>query len=319
MQGQRRGDILAVIAAVHGSGPRPAGSIMLYVPGDGVFGSLSGGCVEDELIAQIERGEYDDSAATLLEYGISAAENERLGLPCGGYLRVVLRPLRADDAQDWLGPLTDLLGRRRCVELTLALADGAVTLRDLPRPTKAALDDQRLVFSLGPRERVLLVGAGHLSRVLARFALELDYEVFVTDPRAELLEEWRGQAGIHVRGGMPDDVVAALVEEGQLHVLTLTHDPRIDDMALMLALESSASYVGALGSVRTNRARMQRLRALGLSEEALGRLHAPVGLDTGSKTPAEIAISILAELVLFRRRGSTQRLRAGGDAGPAPP
>ena len=141
----------------------------------------------------------------------------------------------------------------------------------------------------------------------------------MTDPRAELLEEWRGQAGIHVRGGMPDDVVAALVEEGQLHVLTLTHDPRIDDMALMLALESSASYVGALGSVRTNRARMQRLRALGLSEEALGRLHAPVGLDTGSKTPAEIAISILAELVLFRRRGSTQRLRAGGDAGPAPP
>lgn len=299
---------LAVIGAVHGSGPRPAGSIMLYVPGHGLLGSLSGGCVEDELIAQIDAGAFDDTAATVLEYGITAEENERLGLPCGGFLQVVLKPLASADTV-WLEALLESLRRRACVRITLALDTGSTDVQDVDRPTPAELSSDTLSFVLGPRERLLLVGAGHLSRVLAHFALEVDYEVFVTDPRAELLDEWRDQPGIHVRGGMPDDVVAELVAEGQVHVLTLTHDPRIDDMALMLALESSATYVGALGSVRTNSARMERLRTLGLSEESLARLHAPIGLDTGSKTPAEIAISILAELVQFRRRGTTQRLQ----------
>lgn len=278
------------------------------------MGSLSGGCVEDELIAQIDRGDFEGGWFSVLEYGITAAENERLGLPCGGFLQVVLK--RLDIAADglWLTDLVALLRRRACAELSLTLVSGAVQLRELARPTPAVLTGTSLSFSLGPRERLLLVGAGHLSRVLARFALELDYEVFVTDPRAELLGEWRDQLGIHVREGMPDDVVAELLAEGQLHVVTLTHDPRIDDMALMYALESKAAYIGALGSVRTNSARLERLQTLGLSDAALARLHAPIGLDTGSKTPAEIAVSILAELVQYRRRGSTRCLAL--DAAP---
>ena len=299
---------LAIIGAVHGSGPRPPGSIMVYVRGSTLLGSLSGGCVEDELIAAIDRGEFDGTGPQLLEYGLSAAENERLGLPCGGFLKVLLRTLEASSDLGWLDELLGLLRRRACASISIGLQDGSVAVREVARATPAVLDDSALNFVLGPRERLLLVGAGHLSRVLARFALELDYEVFVTDPRAELLAEWEEQAGVQLREGMPDDVVGELLEQGQLHVLTLTHDPRIDDMALMFALESNARYVGALGSVRTNSARMERLRALGLTEDTLARLHAPIGLDTGSKTPAEIAVSILAELVQFRRRGTTRRI-----------
>lgn len=298
---------LAVIGAVHGSGPRPPGSIMLYVPGVGILGSLSGGCVEDELIARIDAGDFDEAVAPVLEYGLTAAENERLGLPCGGFLKVILLALREADAA-WLATLVEALRRRSTTELQVTLSTGAVAVSEVARATPADLGDETLRFTLGPRERLLLVGAGHLSRVLARFALEMDYEVFVTDPRAELLAEWEGERGVHLRGGMPDDVVGELLGEGQVHVLTLTHDPRIDDMALMFALESDAAYVGALGSQRTNTARMERLRTLGLSEEVLAKLHAPIGLDTGSKTPAEIAVSILAELVQFRRRGTTRRI-----------
>lgn len=301
---------MAVIGAVHGSGPRPPGSIMLYVRGGAVLGSLSGGCVEDELLAQIDRRDFDDAVAPVLEYGLTAQENERLGLPCGGFLRVVLRPLRLAVDEAWLGELIELLARRASVTVEVSLATGAVTLREVARTNPATLTDAALEFALGPCERLLLVGAGHLSRVLARFALELDYEVFVTDPRAELLAEWHDQEGIRLREGMPDDVVRELLCEGQLHVVTLTHDPRIDDMALMYALESDAAYIGALGSVRTQAARMERLRALGLEDHALARLHAPIGLDTGSKTPAEIAVSILAELIQYRRRGSTRRIAA---------
>ena len=202
---------LAVIGAVHGSGPRPPGSIMVYVRGGPPLGSLSGGCVEEELVAGIERGDFDGDPVHMLEYGLSAAENERLGLPCGGFLRVLLKPL--DDGADrgWLEMLLDLLRRRACAAIEVALDSGVTTVAEVARATPAALDDAALHFVLGPRERLLLVGAGHLSRVLARFALELDYDVFVTDPRAELLEEWRGQQGIQLRGGMPDDVVGELV------------------------------------------------------------------------------------------------------------
>lgn len=150
---------------------------------------------------------------------------------------------------------------------------------------------------------MLLVGAGQLAASVAELALGLDYDVLVCDPREEARADWRGPA-VPLIGGMPDDAVREYADDSESVIITLTHDPRIDDMALMQALESQAWYVGALGSLRTTAARRIRLQTLGIADAAIDRLHAPVGLDIGSKTPAEIALSILAELTRLRRRGT---------------
>ncbi len=149
--------------------------------------------------------------------------------------------------------------------------------------------------------RMLLVGAGQLSQSLAELAVAMDYEVVVTDPREKMLQQWAGP-DVTLMGGMPDDAVRHCCDDPHSIVITLTHDPRIDDMALMQALTSKAWYVGALGSQKTTQKRLLRLQQLDISEAQLASLHAPVGLDIGSKTPMEIAISIVAELTALRRK-----------------
>jgi xanthine dehydrogenase accessory factor len=145
------------------------------------------------------------------------------------------------------------------------------------------------------------VGAGQLAHKLAELGLAMDYEVIVTDPREQLLRQWEGPA-VDLVQGMPDDVIRERASDRHSVVITLTHDPRIDDMALMEALGTDAWYVGALGSQRTTEKRLARLRQLELSEAQVNRLHAPVGLDIGSKTPIEIAVAIMAQLTQLRRR-----------------
>ncbi|MCB1619083.1 MAG: XdhC family protein, partial [Pseudomonadales bacterium] len=166
-------------------------------------------------------------------------------------------------------------------------------------PTRLA--QQRLTQVFGPRYRLLLVGAGQIARYLAEMALALDFEVILTDPRPELLAAWNGPP-ITLAGGMPDDAVRHWADGANSAVVTLTHDPRIDDMALMEALNSSAFYVGALGSLRTSAQRRERLEQLDLPKSAIARLDAPIGLPIQSKTPPEIAISILAKLIQVRAR-----------------
>jgi xanthine dehydrogenase accessory factor len=151
--------------------------------------------------------------------------------------------------------------------------------------------------------RMLLVGAGQLAHKLAELGLAMDYEVIVTDPREQMLRQWEGPA-VDLVQGMPDDVIRARACDRHSVIITLTHDPRIDDMALMEALGTDAWYVGALGSQRTTRNRLERLRQLEIPEERIACLHAPVGLDIGSKTPIEIAVSIVAQLTLLRRKDS---------------
>ncbi len=293
---------LATVVAVHGSSPRPPGSMALFLPPGSQEGSLSGGCVEEELAASIRAGAFAGDTPTLLQYGVSAEENARLGLPCGGHLSVLLQRLQTDRDRAWLAEVVEALARRRVTRRQLDRRSGATTTSAEGRFTPLAFDDATLSQSFGPRQRMLLVGAGQLAASVAELALGLDYEVLVVDPREEARADWRGPE-VPLYGGMPDDAVREHADDDQSLVITLTHDPRIDDMALMEALESRAWYVGALGSRRTTEARLGRLRALGLSDEALARLHAPVGLDIGSKTPPEIAVSILAELTRLRRRG----------------
>ncbi len=291
---------LATVVAVHGSSPRPPGSLALFLPPGSQVGSLSGGCVEEELAEAIARSEFDDTHA-LLRYGVSADENARLGLPCGGHLLVLLQRLDSGD-DGWLSETLTAVEGRSNVERVTSLKDRSTLVERIERYREPRWQDDVLHQCFGPCQRLLLIGAGQLAASVADLALGLDYEVLVCDPRDDAREDWRGPA-VPLIGGMPDDAVRAHADDSMSIVITLTHDPRIDDMALMEALESQAWYVGALGSQRTTNERVTRLRALGLSGAALRRLHAPVGIDIGSKTPPEIAISILAELTRLRRRG----------------
>jgi xanthine dehydrogenase accessory factor len=291
---------LVTVVAVTGSSPRPRGALLACRADGQQAGSVSGGCVEEDLLQRLRAGDFDQRTARRVKYGVSAEENARLGLPCGGHLDLVVQRLDRADI-DWLNAALAAMGERRCVLRQLDLASGNTRLEDSEHFHDLEVDAQTLSQCFGPRYRMLLVGAGQLAASIAELALAMDYDVVVTDPRADTLAQWSGPEVTRL-GGMPDDVVREQAVDRFSVVITLTHDPRIDDMALMEALESEAWYVGALGSARTTAKRLDRLRALGIGETGIARLHAPVGLDIGSKTPLEIAVAVMAQLVQLRRR-----------------
>jgi xanthine dehydrogenase accessory factor len=289
---------LCTIVATYGSSPRPVGSLFACNNTGETTGSLSGGCVEEDLVARLMAGATDMDRAQILEYGVSAEENERLGLPCGGKLEVLVEPLD-QVALTHIQQLHVAVHERRYVCRKVDLASGARDLQPAQGYVPMAIEGQQLRHTFGPRYRMLLIGAGQLSQTLSELAVAMDYQVYVCDPRPELLANWAG-AEVQLIGGMPDDAVRHHAIDADSIVLTLTHDPRIDDMALMEALQHDLFYVGALGSARTSRARRDRLLQLDITEAQLATLHAPVGLPIGSKTPMEIAIAVLAQLIQKR-------------------
>jgi len=291
---------LCTIVAVSGSSPRPLGSIMGCRDDGQVCGSLSGGCVEEDLVQRLCAGEFAARLPLVRSYGLTAEENERLGLPCGGRLGVLAEPLDATRHLGHLQTLLQALAERRCVRRELELASGVCRAQTVESVAPLALADGIMQHTLGPRFNLLLVGAGQVAQQLALLALMLDYRVRVCDPRREAIAAWRGPA-VDLVCAMPDDFLREAGVDRFTAIVTLTHDPRIDDMALMEALTLEAFYVGALGSVRTSAKRRERLRQLDLDEASIARLHAPVGLDLGSKQPMEIAIAIIAELIGLRR------------------
>ena len=289
---------LVTVVETWGSAPRPPGAL-LAVRGDGVVsGSVSGGCVEDDLIARIRRGEYDAlNKPSMVAYGVTKDEAARFGLPCGGTLRLVQEPVQETD---WVRELLARTAAHQLVARSLRLSTGEVQLRDAQRGEGLQFDGSVLTTLFGPRWRLLLIGAGQLSQAVAQMARMLDFEVLVCDPREEYAATLNLDQMTRVEG-MPDDVVLALAPDAHTAVVALTHDPKLDDLALMEALQSPAFYVGALGSRRNQAARKQRLAEhFGLSDEALARLHGPVGLAISARTPAEIAVSIVAEIVAVK-------------------
>ncbi|MEE4658841.1 MAG: XdhC family protein [Halieaceae bacterium] len=295
---QDRSVWLCTIVATLGSSPRPVGSLFACADSGETAGSLSGGCVEEDLVEKLLAGAVDH--AVIQEYGVTAEENERLGLPCGGRLEILVEPLSRSGLPQ-IDTLLDAVRERQYLTRAVSLPGGEVSLEPATAFAPLSRTEALVRHTLGPRFRLLLIGAGALSETLSQLASAMDYQVMVNDPRPEALQRWQGEAVARI-AGMPDDAVRAYADDPHSIVLTLTHDPRIDDMALMQALEQDLFYVGALGSVRTTEKRIQRLRDLGLTEAQLARLHAPVGLPIGSKTPMEIAIAILAELTQLRRR-----------------
>ncbi len=289
--------ILATIVETWGSSPRPAGA-MLAVRGDGlVAGSVSGGCVEDDLILRIRNKSLAIDKPEIASYGISKDEATRYGLPCGGKLELVLEPI-ADKRS--LAQLLERVDRHELTARTLDMQTGQVTLKAASRKDSIlSFDRKRLTTVHGPRWRMLIIGAGQLSQYLAQMAQALDYSITVCDPREEYAETWNVEGTVLDRG-MPDDLVLAMNLDSHSAVVAVTHDPKLDDLALMEALKSPAFYVGALGSRLNSQKRHERLLTFDLSEAELSRLHGPIGLNIGSKTPPEIAVSILAEMTAVR-------------------
>lgn len=300
---EARGVVLGTITRTWGSAPRPVGSLVAVRDDGQIAGSVSGGCIEDDLIDRLHRDGLP-AAPQLVSYGVGAEEARRFGLPCGGTMELVLEPL-ADPA-----PLDALLARLAAGELVerrLDMDSGRATLAAAHPEQGLAYDGRTLTSVFGPRYRLLLIGAGQLSESLARIALGLDFAVTVCDPREEYHEEWR-VPGTTLTRDMPDDVVIAMRPDARTAVIALTHDPKLDDLALMEALRSPAFYVAALGSRRNNAARRERLREFDLSEAQVAALRGPAGLYIGSRTPAEIAVSIAAELVAVKNGVTPERV-----------
>lgn len=293
----RRCELVTVIKT-WGSSPRPEGS-MLGICEDGrVIGSVSGGCIEDDLIARVQEHGITRIAPEIVTYGISADEAHRFGLPCGGTIQLAIEPL-TDSSR--IGELLDRLAAHELTTRELDLASGAVTLRKADAHAQLALTSEHLITVHGPRWRLLIIGAGQLSRFLASIAVGMDYQVIVCDPREEYRVGWQVD-DVQVVHAMPDDLVLEMQLDSRSAVVALTHDPKLDDLALMEALKTEAFYVGAIGSRLNNAKRRERLTQFDVSEAQLAKLHGPVGLYIGSKTPAEIAISILAEMTAVKNK-----------------
>ena len=314
-QAEGRRVVLGTITRTWGSAPRPVGSVVAVRDDGQIAGSVSGGCIEDDLIAKVRDGALTLTAPEVVRYGVGAEEATRFGLPCGGTLELVLEPV---GPQSRIPELLAVLQQGDRIRRVLRLADGQVELQPPSEGDVLQLTDTTLTTTHGPSWRLLLIGAGQMTHYLATMAQALDYQVLICDPREEYATGW-DVPGARLLRGMPDDVVAELKPDGHTAIVALTHDPKLDDLALMEALASPAFYVGAIGS-RVNQAkRKSRLKEhFGLTDAQLDRLHGPVGIKNGARTPPEIAVAILAELTASRYGYVIPAPLSVGDGGAAP-
>ena len=303
---------LVTVIETWGSAPRPPGALLAMRAEGLVAGSVSGGCVEDDLIDRVRTGERVDRPS-LITYGVTKEEAARFGLPCGGNLRLVQEPLVEIG---WLEEILRRTAHHELVARVLDLESGRVSVEAAVRGEVFTFDGRTLRALFGPRWRMLVIGAGQLSRALAQMALMLDFEVICCDPREEYNLSW-DVPGTTFSKAMPDDLAVELQLDPHSAVVAVTHDPKLDDLALLEALKSPAFYIGALGSRGNTAKRRERLELFDLTPAEIDRLHGPIGLDIGSKTPAEIAVSIVAEIVAVKN-GVLLKQKKEGSAVPAP-
>lgn len=297
---------LCTVLNTWGSAPRLPGSLMVCNRAGSMVGSLSGGCVEDDLISLLQQGELAASEATYKIYGETDEDIQRFQLPCGGTLGILIEPFHrsniSDNVIEQFQTIEHRLEQRTCVQRQCDYAGNSHTVLasdHYPAISYKLNDKEQLVcveHILGPSIHLMIIGICEVARYLAQFALATGYRVSICDPRPEMAGQWNINHTT-LFTAMPDDTIRAYSADANSAIVAVSHDPRIDDMGLMDAFDSNAFYIGAMGSKKTSEKRRQRLQQLGVSPEDLGRLKAPIGLDIHSKTPAEIAISILAEII----------------------
>ncbi|MBV1868876.1 MAG: XdhC family protein [Marinosulfonomonas sp.] len=304
-----KGAALATVVRTWGSAPRPVGS-QLAISGDGqIAGSVSGGCVEGAVVVEaldILRG----ASPRILEYGVSDDEAFAVGLACGGTIRVLVEPVGDGLTADMLADICTARAARRPVAYVVDTTSwdrqifysGQGDLDDRFRADKSGFEGERFIAIHNPALRLAVVGAVHIAQPLMQMARLAGFDTVLIDPREAFAtaERFPGENIVHE---WPDAALDAFGLDARTGVVTLTHDPKLDDPAITAALKSDVFYLGSLGSTRTHAKRVARLQEAGFSPEDIERIHAPVGLDIGSKSPAEIAISIMAQIVQSLRQG----------------
>jgi xanthine dehydrogenase accessory factor len=293
--------LLATVIKTWGSSPRPAGA-MMALRGDGrIVGSISGGCIEDDLILRYANAQgvlgIPAASTELVRYGLNADEAHRFGLPCGGTLELLLE---FNPQQEPLDMLVRTLESGMLMRRTVCCEDGQVILEPTDSAEPLRFDGKRLTCTLGPEYRMLLIGAGILAEYLSTMAIFNGFKVTVCEPRTEYLNAW-SVPSVKMVTDMPDDAVVAFSPDQRSCIVALSHDPKLDDLALLEALHSPAFYVGAIGSLRNSASRRNRMIThFGETLASLERLHSPVGIHIASKTPAEIAVSVMAEIIAVK-------------------
>lgn len=286
---------LFTLVQTWGSAPRLPGAVLVVREDGHLIGSVSGGCIEDDL-ADKARSLSLPKMPTTIEYGVNQDEAQRFGIPCGGRLQIFVEPLHHALQ---LQSLIENIEQQKLIKRSVNMITGEVNLTEGRSGSMPAIEGDWFHSYFGPKWRLLIIGANQLGAVLAHIAQTLDFEVLICDPREDMRAEW------HVEGatwmyGMPDDVVLDMAPDMHTAIVAVTHDLKLDDMALLEALKSNAFYVGALGSQKSQVKRRERMRMFDMTEVEIARLKGPVGLSIGSRTPAEIAVSILAELIQVR-------------------
>jgi xanthine dehydrogenase accessory factor len=306
-----RGAALATVIETWGSAPRPVGS-QLVVSGAGeIMGSVSGGCVEGSVVAEAVEA-LETGHSKILTFGVSDEDAFAVGLACGGTIRVLVEPVGKAIPESLLEDLVKARADRQAVAYVVNLTTWARNLAprggvydDRFRSDRSGLEGEAGDIFVGihnPPLRMIVVGAVHIAQPLVMMARACGYDPILIDPREAFgaAARFPGEVILH---DWPDEAMAAAGVDARTAVVTLTHDPKLDDPAIRTALASDCFYLGCLGSSRTHAKRLERLRAAGVGEEAIARIHAPVGLDIGAKSPAEIAVSIMAQVTGALRTG----------------
>lgn len=306
---------LCTVLSTFGSSPREPGSLMAATSGGESIGSLSGGCVEEDFLERLGEGAFE-APAIIVRYGDPSDESAgaRIHLPCGGILEVLIERMPSSAVnREHLYQLIEALSGGGNVMRHVGLPGGGFTLTDAeassPRVTRDSAGHQ-IGIRMGPVAKLILAGYSSVADVCANFALSLGFKVVLCDPREEIFQNVSPPPGVEFIRQLPSLYIAADGECNQATaVVALTHDPRIDDLAMMTAVKTPAFYIGVMGSLRTSQARAERLRRSGgLNDADIDRIQMPIGLDLGSKTPAEIALAVMADVVRVRRGRSRKAL-----------
>ncbi len=285
---------LVTVTRTFGASPRPPGSLLAIREDGIVIGSVSGGCIEDDLV--LRRNEFVGNKPIVQRYGINSDEARNFGLPCGGELEVIIE---SSLDQPRIDVLLKKIAAGTLFMREVDLLTGAWQYRNLMDVEDTSINAKHFLCVHGLRWRLLIIGASEIAVYLAEIAKTLDFVVSICEPREAYRSAWRVEH-CDFLSGMPDDAVVAFKPDGRTVIVAVSHDPKLDDMALMEALKTPALYVGAVGSIKTSNDRRKRLLELDVTASQVAKLHGPVGLAIGSRTPPEIAIAIAAELVATR-------------------
>ena len=296
---ERRKVAIATVISTWGSAPRPVGGQMAIDVNGEIIGSVSGGCIEGAVISEGIKS-IKDGKTRVKDYGISNNLAWEVGLACGGELKILVQPLDIEDSI--VNSMVAHIKNRQVIKLEVDCITGERLINNsLTNETSYynKLTNQ-FIHVVAPHPRLFIIGAVHIAQALVSLANIANYDITLIDPREHFATKKRFP-DCKIINEWPDTALANVTLDKATHIVTLTHDPKIDDPALITALKHDVGYIGSLGSKKTHYKRCERLLSLGLKEDEVSRIHAPVGLNIKAKTPAEIAISILAELTNYRR------------------